>query len=103
MPKDNYPKKDARQRSKYQYGGMPLGFQGRVGEAEEYGEDIGAQEATRRLEQGLMEEDVKSPMRWEYHAEKAANERAEDYLDANRRMAEKLGVKKYKKGGKVKK
>ena len=102
MPKDKYPKKDARQRSKYQYGGDVLN-PGDYSANVKYAANMGAQEATRRLEQGLMEEDVKSPGRWEFYAERRANERAEDYLDANRRMAKKLGVKKYKKGGKVKK
>ena len=95
---ENIPSSDARERSSYQYGGLTS-----LAASEEAAEDIGAQEATRMLEKGIMEEDVKSPTRWEYHAEKLANERADKYQDKNRRMAEKLGVRNYKKGGKVKK
>ena len=96
------PSSDARERSKYYYGG-PVPSMTSMREAKEYGKDMGGQEATRRLERGLMEEDVKSPMRWESYAEKEANKRADRYQDKNRSMAEKLGVRNYKKGGKTKK
>ncbi len=99
---EDIPSSDARERSKYQYGGN-IPSMTSMREAREYGEDMGGQKATRMLEQGLMEEDVKSPMRWESYAEKEANKRADRYQDKNRSMAEKLGVRNYKKGGKTKK
>ena len=111
MSKDNYPKKDARQRSKYQYGGSTdhevSKGSGDYSALEDYTGPTSSKQLGKYSHMSGSGEGSYQDMRGQYlkykDMKKAANKRVDKYRDMNRSMSDKIGLRRFKKGGKVKK